>query len=192
MPAPGPKDGHASKASRDLGGRRGLTREIKNVSVKSNGFKGGEPGRRRDDESRTRGRAAGRGRLGALGRGATAIARAVPGGRGGEGGEGRRGTVGEEARARGGGGGDGDDDDDDDGGDGDDDDDDGGGGGRGWKATSWRRNRTTHTSREARTITFATCARVSVGRGTTMRRTWRRNDIVRTGTRLEDAKFWPR
>jgi hypothetical protein len=40
MPAPGPKDGHASKASRDLGGRRGLTREIKNVSVKSNGFKG--------------------------------------------------------------------------------------------------------------------------------------------------------
>ena len=44
MPAPGPKDGHASKASRDLGGRRGLTREIKNVSVKSNGFKGGDQG----------------------------------------------------------------------------------------------------------------------------------------------------
>jgi hypothetical protein len=44
MPAPGPKDGHASKASRDLGGRRGLTREIKNVSVKSNGFKGGGQG----------------------------------------------------------------------------------------------------------------------------------------------------
>ena len=44
MPAPGPTDGHASKASRDLGGRRGLTREIKNVSVKSNGFKGGGQG----------------------------------------------------------------------------------------------------------------------------------------------------
>ena len=40
MPAPGPKDGHASKASRDIGGRRGLPREIKNVAVKSNGFKG--------------------------------------------------------------------------------------------------------------------------------------------------------
>ena len=44
MPAPGPTDGHASKASRDLGGRRGLTREIKIVSVKSNGFKGGGQG----------------------------------------------------------------------------------------------------------------------------------------------------
>ncbi len=40
MPAPGPKDGHASRASRDLGGRRGAHREIKNVGVKSNGFKG--------------------------------------------------------------------------------------------------------------------------------------------------------
>jgi len=40
MPAPGPKDGHASKASSDLGGRRGLPREIKRVAVKSNGFKG--------------------------------------------------------------------------------------------------------------------------------------------------------
>ena len=44
MPAPGPKDGHASKASRDLGGRRGLTRESKNVSVKSNGVTGGGQG----------------------------------------------------------------------------------------------------------------------------------------------------
>ena len=41
MPAPGSKDGHSSKASRDLGGHRGLPREIKNVAVKSNGFKGG-------------------------------------------------------------------------------------------------------------------------------------------------------
>ena len=47
MPAPGPKDGHASKASRDLGGIRGLTREIKNVAVKSNGFKGASNARAR-------------------------------------------------------------------------------------------------------------------------------------------------
>ena len=43
-PAPGPKDGHASKASSDLGGRRGLPREIKRVAVKSNGFKGASGG----------------------------------------------------------------------------------------------------------------------------------------------------
>ena len=122
MPAPGPKDGHASRASRDLGGRRGAHREIKNVGVKSNGFKGAS------GAGVARGRAPGRGRLVALDRGAAAIARAVPRGRGGEGGEDGA-DGGEKARARGR---EGDDGGRDDGGrEGDDDDDDGRGeGGR--------------------------------------------------------------
>ena len=41
MPAPGAKDGHASKASRDLGRNKSAPRDLnRNVAVKSNGFRG--------------------------------------------------------------------------------------------------------------------------------------------------------